>query len=85
MSDKIQFEIIETETGHENTIIEKESIFAYYILEGGGSFEIDGETEDCGVRDLVVVPAGTPFTYSGKMKMLLVCAPWWRPEQEITL
>jgi Cupin domain. len=82
LTDKIEFSIIETEAGHQTKIIQKECIFAYYILEGGGSFEIGGAVENCGAGDLVIVPAGMPFTYLGKLKMLLVCSPWWYPEQE---
>lgn len=85
LTDKVEFEIIETDTGHDNTIIQRECLFSYYILEGSGAFEIDGKIEKCRAGDLVIVPAGTPFTYSGKLKMLLVCSPWWFPEQELTL
>ena len=35
---------IETEKGHETTIIEHECDFIYYILEGKGHFIIDGNT-----------------------------------------
>ncbi len=85
LTDKIEFSIIEIEAGHQTKIIQKECLFAYYILEGGGSFEIDGVEENCGAGDLVIIPAGKLFTYLGKMKMLLICAPWWFPEQETTL
>lgn len=85
ITDKVQFSIIETEAGHQTKIIQKECVFAYYILEGAGEFEIDGEIEKCQKGDLAIIPAGTQFTYSGKLKMLLICSPWWRPEQEITL
>lgn len=85
LTDKIEFQIIETEAGHENMIIQKECIFAYYILEGSGNFKINGVVEKCQTGDLAIISAGTPFTYSGKLKMFLVCAPWWFPEQEITV
>lgn len=85
LTDKIEFTVIETEAGHQTKIIEKECIFSYYILEGSGSFEIGGVSENCQAGDMVIIPAGKPFIYSGKLKMLLVCSPWWRPEQEITL
>ncbi len=85
LSGKVEFTIIETETGHQTKIIQKECVFAYYILEGTGEFEIGGKVEKCQKGDLAVIPAGESFTYSGRMKMFLVCSPWWRPEQEITL
>jgi mannose-6-phosphate isomerase-like protein (cupin superfamily) len=77
--------LIETETGHETTIIEHESIFTYYILEGSGYFEINDDREDCVTGDLVVIPKGAKFTYKGKLKMLLITTPAWREEQEETV
>jgi len=85
LSDKIEFSVIEVEKGHETKIIEKECIFSYFILEGSGSFEIGGVSEKCTKGDLVFIPQNTAFQYMGKMKMLLVNAPWWSPEQEETL
>lgn len=82
---KSGFSIIETEKGHETRIIETKCDFCYYILEGSGSFEIEGIKEECMRGDLVVIPSGKPFQYFGKLKMLLVSTPPWYLEQEITL
>ena len=79
---KSEFLIIETQTGHETTIVERESDFVYYVLDGDGYFEIDGRKEKCGRGDLVVIPAGVAFTYTGKLKMLLIVTPPFKPEQE---
>jgi mannose-6-phosphate isomerase-like protein (cupin superfamily) len=85
LADSAGFALITTETGHETTIIEHESNFIYYILEGSGFFEVDEQREDCAAGDLVVIPMGKKFTYKGKLKMLLVSTPPWREEQEETL
>lgn len=77
--------LIETEHGHESTIIEHTCDFMYYILEGEGYFEINGEKEDFTKEDLVVIPAGSVFKYTGKCKMLLITTPAFYPEQEETL
>ncbi|MBI4973199.1 hypothetical protein HZC27_01170 [Candidatus Roizmanbacteria bacterium] len=77
--------IIETESGHETTIIEHKCDFIYYILEGSGYFEINGQREDFIQDDLVVIPAGSKFTYKGTCKMLLITTPAFFPEQEETL
>lgn len=82
LTDKAEFVLIETSEGHETKIIEKECDFSYYVLEGSGHFEIDGEIEQCGQGDLVVVPAGKKFVYKGDLKLLLICTPPWREEQE---
>ena len=65
------FVLIETENGHETTIIEHKSDFIYYILEGNGYFLINDTKEECSQGDLVVIPAGTKFTYKGKLKTAL--------------
>lgn len=76
---------IETEKGHETTIIEHKCDFIYYILEGEGYFEIDDQKENCTKGDLVVIPAGSKFRYIGKLRMLLITTPAFFPEQEETL
>lgn len=82
---KTQFVLIEVEDRLEDTIRQRECDFCYYILEGSGYFEINGNRENCATGDLVVIPAGKKFTYKGKMKLLLNCTPPWREEQEETI
>ncbi|MBU4246333.1 MAG: hypothetical protein ABIF85_02090 [Nanoarchaeota archaeon] len=82
INNAIKFNIIETEKGHETRIREKECTFHYFIIEGAGNFEIDGNVKSCQKGDLVIVRKGAAFKYTGKMKMLLVSQPWWNPEQE---
>ena len=81
----IEFVRIDTVIGHATKIIEHESTFCYYVLEGNGYFEIDGEKEACSKGDLVVIPPGHAFIYKGNLKLLLVDTPPWREEQEETL
>ena len=83
--DKTEFLLIETTEGHETKIIEKESDFTYYILEGKGYFLIDGKKEKCSPGDLVVIPAGKTFKYIGALKMLLNVTPPFKPEQELVI
>ena len=76
---------IETERGHDTTIVEHKCDFIYYILDGEGHFIIDGQNENCQKGDLVVIPADSKFRYAGKLKMLLITTPDFYPEQEETL
>lgn len=76
---------IETEKGHETTIIEHECDFIYYILEGNGYFEINDQKENCMKGDLIVIPAGSKFKYVGTLKMLLITTPAFYPKQEETI
>jgi mannose-6-phosphate isomerase-like protein (cupin superfamily) len=85
LTDKTQFLIIETAQGHNTTIIEKECVFSYYILEIEGHFIIDNNKQACKTGNLVVIPANTPFRYQGKLKMLLNVTPPFYPEQEVVV
>ncbi|MBD3362569.1 cupin domain-containing protein [Candidatus Dojkabacteria bacterium] len=85
LTDKTKFLIIETDSGHETEIKQKESDFIYYILEGHGYFQIEGHKEKCKKGDLIVIPAGNKFYYKGKLKMLLNSTPPWNEQQEETI
>jgi len=85
ITNKTGASIIETEKGHETTIIEHKCDFIYFILDGSGYFIINNEREEFKVGNLVVVPAGLPFTYKGNCRMLLITNPPYYPEQEETL
>lgn len=80
-----EFIVMTVDQGHATTIIERVSDFTYYILSGKGYFVVKGVKETCSQGDLVVIPAGSSFTYKGKMKMLLICTPPWKEEQEETI
>lgn len=79
------FVLIGTKQGHETTIIEHESDFIYYILKGSGYFVVNDIEEECSKGNIVVIPAGTKFTYKGTFKLLLACTPPWREEKEETI
>lgn len=83
--EKTEYILIQTGSGLGATIIEHECDFVYYVLEGRGHFLIDDRREECKVGNLVVIPAGTKFTYKGRLKMLLVVSPPFWPEQEETM
>jgi mannose-6-phosphate isomerase-like protein (cupin superfamily) len=77
--------LIETEKGHKTTIIEHESDFIYYVLEGKGYFKIDDIKENFSKGNLIVIPHGAKFTYKGRAKFLLITSPPFKPEQEETV
>ena len=60
----------------------KESEEFYFILEGSGSMEIDGESRDVGVGDAVLIPVGTwhQITATDALRFLCCCAPPYRHE-----
>lgn len=79
------FVYMETDTGHETTIINHVCDCYYYVLEGSGYFEIDDIKEEFRTGELVVIPAKSKFIYKGKCKLLRVTTPAFYPEQEETL
>lgn len=85
LTTRIQYFLVDTETGHETTIIEHACDFIYYILEGDGYFVINDTKETCKKGDLIVIPPDSKFTYKGKLKMLVTSTPPWSADQEETL
>ena len=85
LTDKSGFVFIETEEGHETTIVNHKLDCFYFVLEGNGYFEIDNNKETFKKNDLIVIPADSKFTYKGKAKFLRITTPPYYPEQEETV
>ncbi|MGH4015017.1 MAG: hypothetical protein ACRDSL_14085 [Pseudonocardiaceae bacterium] len=77
--------ILSIEGALDRVLKQTECDFVYYVTRGSGTFRIAGEEEDVSLGDLVVVPAGTAFTYRGDMTLLLIATPPWSEEQEVDL
>ena len=60
----------------------KESEEFYFILEGAGMMEIDGESRPVGVGDAVLIPAGAwhQIKATEALRFLCCCAPPYRHE-----
>jgi mannose-6-phosphate isomerase-like protein (cupin superfamily) len=54
----------------------------YFLLEGRGLMEIDGETRDVGPGDAILIPAGAwhQITATEPLRFLCCCAPPYRHE-----
>ena len=54
----------------------------YFILEGSGTMEIDGETRDISPGDAILIPAGAwhQITASQTLRFLCCCAPAYSHE-----
>lgn len=71
--------------GHDNYIISKKCYHLYYILEGNGTFEIEGVVQDITKGSFIEVPPHKEYTYSGKMKLLLIMnPPWFEANEKVT-
>ena len=74
---ELEIYYVDVSQGHDTYIISKKCFHIYYILEGEGVFEIKNETKRVSKDSLVEVPPNTEYTYSGKMKLLLIMNPPW--------
>ena len=54
----------------------------YFILEGTGEMEMDGETRDVGPGDAILIPAGAWHTIAAReaLRFLCCCAPAYAHE-----
>ena len=68
---------------HHGKVKSTKSDRIYYILEGSGYFEIEGNRIDVKSTDVVIVPKNTVYDYFGKMKLFLVHTPAYDWEKEI--
>jgi chemotaxis methyl-accepting protein methylase len=63
--------------GHDFFMISKKITRTYYVLEGNGSFIINGDTYEVNKGMIVEVPPQVEYCYSGKMKLLIFSTPRW--------
>lgn len=64
---------VESETGHDTFMVLGGVTRTYYVLSGNGSFTIEGHEYSVSPGDLVEVPPGVEYCYSGRMSMLAFC------------
>jgi len=57
---------------------------AYYIIDGTGKFTIGDEPEfEIGADDVVYIPRGVDYIFSGTMTYLVMNSPAFRPGSDI--
>ena len=59
------------------------SIEIYYVLEGEGTIELDGEEITLGPRTLVMIPPGVRHRADGRMNVLVISVPAFNPADQI--
>jgi len=62
--------LVDSINGHDSVAYDSKSVHSYYVLEGTGTFEIDGEKIDVSSGDMVSINPNKVFYYSGTMKMV---------------
>ena len=68
---------IEVEKGHDTFQISKKITRIYYVLSGSGYFTIADRKYDVSPGMLVEVPPKVEYSYSGKMKLIVLSKPRW--------
>lgn len=79
----VELVYIEVEEGHFEEFYHKTSTFVYYVIEGEGTFYLNGEAVPAKASDVIVVPPTTKIYYLGKMKLNLITTPAWTEENEV--
>jgi mannose-6-phosphate isomerase-like protein (cupin superfamily) len=51
------------------------SAYIYYVVEGNGTFVLNGEPVQARATDLIVIPPDTRIHYFGTMEMVLTVSP----------
>jgi mannose-6-phosphate isomerase-like protein (cupin superfamily) len=67
----------ETKVGHSEEFRHHKSAFFFYIVEGTGEWIIEGVRHPVEATDVVVVPPGQKFYYTGDLKQICITAPAW--------
>jgi mannose-6-phosphate isomerase-like protein (cupin superfamily) len=74
---------VSVEIGYNQEFYDKQSTFTYIILEGNGTFFLDDETVEVAKGDVLSIEPNTRIYYKGKLKMILITTPAWKPENEV--
>ena len=74
---------VNTEEGHNQEFYDRKSTFTYIILEGSGVFFLDDEPVNVSKGEVISIQPNTRIYYKGKLKMVLITNPAWRPENEV--
>jgi len=71
----IEIYFVNVSKGHDSYLISKKITHIYYILEGQGFFDIAGKIYKVKTGNIIEAEPNIEYTYSGKMKMLLIMNP----------
>lgn len=74
---------VSTEVGHNQEFYDLKSTFTYIILDGDGTFFLNDEEVNIAKGDVLSIPPKTRIYYKGKLKMILITTPAWKPENEV--
>lgn len=79
-SEGISITIEDCFKGHDKYHTNVYSSKIYYVLEGIGEFKIANKRYQVKKDDCIEIPPNTEFVFAGKMKLLLIMQPAFRPQ-----
>ena len=69
--------------GHDCLSKNIESTHVYNVIDGEGTFIVDGKDINVNQGSSIVIPPNTPFTYKGKMIMTFTMEPNFKEENDV--
>lgn len=76
-TEQVEAYLVEVRQGHDDYIVSRVCTHIYHVIDGKGSFTVDGKRYEAGPGMLFEIPPGIEFTFSGTMRLLLVMTPPW--------
>ncbi|MSU76122.1 cupin domain-containing protein [Patescibacteria group bacterium] len=76
----VSFAIVKID-GEDDTTVDTGADTFDFVLEGSGTYTINGTVHEVTKGDLVYVPKGSSFSHSGQMTMLGIHNPPFNPEK----
>lgn len=77
---EISISMEESFKGHDKYHTNVYSRKIYYVIEGNGTFNVNGETILVKKDDVIEIPSNTEFVFAGKMRLLLIMTPAFRSQ-----
>jgi mannose-6-phosphate isomerase-like protein (cupin superfamily) len=81
----VEIYFVDVKQGHDTFLISKKCAHIYYILYGRGFFVIRNKKHAVKAGMLIELPPKIEYTYSGRMKLLLIMnPPWFKGNDKLT-
>lgn len=61
--------------------LNQECIELFFVKNGSGKIEIDGESKELEEGDSVLIEAKQKYFFEGKLDLIITCRPAWNPDQ----
>jgi mannose-6-phosphate isomerase-like protein (cupin superfamily) len=81
----VEIYFVDAKQGHDTFLISKKCTHIYYVLDGRGFFVIRNKKHAVKAGMLIEMSPKIEYTYSGRMKLLLIMnTPWFKGNDKLT-